>query len=133
MINWDHCGEDARIAYTTGHEAAIEHAANGRKSRETLFEAYVMNAFADHYLQDFFLAGYLRVPRRLLYGMTGMADKLAQYMHDEDSAFGLQVEDASGSRWTAFGDRKLLDKVNEVNLLKCQAAAAASAREVYDA
>lgn len=78
LIDWDHFGDDARKAYTTGHKAAIEHAASGRKSKSALFQAYSMNAFADHFLQDLFSAGHLRTPRRLLHGSLILADKCAQ-------------------------------------------------------
>ncbi|KAM3430799.1 hypothetical protein MY4824_007479 [Beauveria thailandica] len=136
LINWDHFGDDARTAYTTGHAAAIELAANGNKSHDSLFNAYAMNAFADHYLQDLFSAGHLRTPRRLLHGQRQplLTDRLAQYMHDEDCALGLQVKNKTGGdSWTAYGDRRLLDKVNHDNLLRCQAAVSISAREIYNA
>lgn len=35
-MNWDHFGDDARIASTTGHTAAIAHAANGKGSKKSL-------------------------------------------------------------------------------------------------
>lgn len=54
-------------------------------------------------------------------------------MHDEDCALGLTVADPKGNKWQAYGDKRLLDKDNLQNLLKCQVAMLESAREVYDA
>lgn len=62
QINWDHFGADARTAYNAGHAAALQTAMEGE-----LDEAYAMNAFADHFLEDSFSAGHLRTPRRLLH------------------------------------------------------------------
>ena len=61
-INWDHFGADARTAYNAGHRTALEAAVKG-----DLEDAYTMNAFADHFLEDSFSAGHLRTPRRLLH------------------------------------------------------------------
>ncbi|OAR02772.1 hypothetical protein LLEC1_02917 [Akanthomyces lecanii] len=133
LINWDHFGDDARTSYTTGHKAAIELAARGGRAKDALFKAYAMNAFADHFLQDLFSAGHLRTPRRLLHGPTTLADKCAQYMHDEDCALGLSVTNKKGEHWVAYGDRRLLDRVNEDNLKRCLAAVHASSMEVYTA
>ena len=66
LINWDHFGNDARTAYSTGHSAAIDYARQAGSSWDV---AYAMNAFADHYLQDLFSAGHLRNPRRDLHGI----------------------------------------------------------------
>ncbi|KFG84694.1 phosphatidylcholine-hydrolyzing phospholipase C [Metarhizium anisopliae] len=71
LINWDHFGDDARTAYTTGHSAAISWAASGKWMVDRLVEAYAINSFANHYLQDLFSAGRLRTPRRVLHGYMG--------------------------------------------------------------
>ena len=63
--NWDHFGEDARTAYHVGHTTAIEKAISG-----ALLNAYAMNAFADHFLEDSFSSGHLRTPRRCLQKTT---------------------------------------------------------------
>lgn len=52
-------------------------------------------------------------------------------MHDEDCALGLQVTDQNNDSWTAYGDRRLLDKVDHDNLRRCMLAVQASANEVY--
>lgn len=59
--NLDHFGEFGRRAYNAGHACALEEAAKGGK--DNLLRAYAMNAFCDHYLEDNFAAGHLRVPR----------------------------------------------------------------------
>ncbi|KAH0598394.1 hypothetical protein MHUMG1_03692 [Metarhizium humberi] len=132
LINWDHFGDDARTAYTTGHAAAISWAAGGKWTVDRLVEAYAIDSFADHYLQDLFSAGHLRTPRRVLHGYKGLADALANMMHDEDCALGLKVANKNNS-WQAYGDKRLLDSVNEQNLLQCQSAMLISAQEVYSA
>jgi len=65
QIDWDHFGADARIAHNTGHTTAPQKAIGG-----DLEGACAMNAFADHYLEDSFSAGYLRTPCRLLHSST---------------------------------------------------------------
>lgn len=62
QINWDHFGEDAMAAYNAGHKAALRKALTG-----DLEGAYAVNAFADHFLEDWFSAGHLRTPRRALH------------------------------------------------------------------
>lgn len=64
VINWDHFGNDARTAYDIGHRAALDVALQGGNKLEL---AYLLNAFADHFLQDSFSAGHLRTPRRTLH------------------------------------------------------------------
>ncbi len=67
-INWDHFGDDARTAYSAGHATAIKAAIEGN-----LEGAYMMNAFADHFLEDLFSSGHLRTPRRLLHRSLNIA------------------------------------------------------------
>jgi hypothetical protein len=57
--NVDHFGVEARSTYDAGHAVALELAAKGELST-----ALAVNAFADHFLQDSFAAGHIRVPRR---------------------------------------------------------------------
>ena len=54
-------------------------------------------------------------------------------MHDEDNTIGLQVQNAAGQTWTAYGDKRALDKVGEDNKSRCANAVQASADEVYEA
>ncbi|KEP48958.1 phosphatidylcholine-hydrolyzing phospholipase C [Rhizoctonia solani 123E] len=128
-INWDHFGQDARTAYNAGHGTALQVAAQGDLER-----AYTLNAFADHFLEDSFAAGHLRTPRRGLHSsFNPAADLCAKFMHDEDNAIGLSVNNSLGQSWTCYGDKRALDVEDEENLKYCVAAVQASADEVYTA
>jgi hypothetical protein len=150
-INFDHFGTDMHLAYEAGHAKAIEAAVCGN-----LEEAYTINAFADHFLQDMFSSGHLRVPRRYLHDRTMAWDYLSfvsrpvaeprncesprkgsltipQKMHDEESAIGLTVQNGNGETWTAYGDARAFDAVAATNKAKCLAAVQASADEIYRA
>ncbi|KAK6338471.1 hypothetical protein TWF730_002534 [Orbilia blumenaviensis] len=74
QLNFDHFGNDAKLAYNAGHTCALQAAAKG-----DLNLAYTLNAFADHFLGDQFAAGHLRTPRRILHG------------NDADVAAGINV------------------------------------------
>ncbi|KAI0846452.1 fungal fucose-specific lectin-domain-containing protein [Daldinia vernicosa] len=129
--NFDHFGEDARIAYNAGHSKALDVAISG-----DLDKAYAMNAFADHFLEDSFSAGHLRTPRRYLHSDNVLdpdPDYCAKLMHDEDNAIGLLVSNPSGETWTAYGDKRALDKENQENKDRCIAAIQISAIEIYKA
>jgi hypothetical protein len=57
-------------------------------------------------------------------------------MHDEDNALGLKVwsqRNGPGFPWTAYGDKRLLDKVDVSNDKICQIAVQASADEIFTA
>ncbi|KAL1747999.1 fungal fucose-specific lectin-domain-containing protein [Schizophyllum fasciatum] len=128
-INWDHFGPDARTAYNAGHALALQTAALG-----SLQGGYMVNAFADHFLEDSFSAGHLRTPRRGLHRAADLtSDLCAKYMHDEDCAIGLSVRNPAGESWTCYGDKRALDAVDATNLKHCVAAVQASADEVYAA
>jgi hypothetical protein len=64
LHNIDHFGAEARLTYNAGHTLALDVASQG-----DLQKAYAINAFADHYLQDSFAAGHIRVPRSALYSI----------------------------------------------------------------
>ncbi|KAH9897835.1 fungal fucose-specific lectin-domain-containing protein [Cubamyces lactineus] len=129
LISWDHFGSDARTAYNAGHATALQAAADGDLER-----AYTLNAFADHYLEDSFSAGHLRVPRRGLSSQQNIFyDVCCKLMHDEDCAIGLKVKNPAGESWTCYGDKRVLDKEDAENLKRCVAAVQASADEVYEA
>ncbi|KAM5441211.1 hypothetical protein MferCBS31731_003639 [Microsporum ferrugineum] len=111
LINFDHFGRDAEIAYNTGHNAAIQYAL---RADSDLAVAYAMNAFADHFLHDHFSAGHLRVPRRLLHGsMLNSGDACSKLMHDEDGFLGLKVKNQNGDNWNTYGDSRLFDDVSK--------------------
>lgn len=135
--NWDHFGEHAVLAYQAGHAVALQAALQARQtgSQFYLMRAYIMDAFACHFLSDLFAAGHLRTPRKALWGSLDPTPSLcAQIMHDEDNYNGLYVTNlASGNSWTAWGDKRLLDSVNFLNLSTTQMALQASADEIFQA
>lgn len=63
--NVDHFGAEARVVYNAGHAVALDIATSGN-----LTKALAVNAFADHFLQDSFAAGHLRVPRAQVMEVT---------------------------------------------------------------
>ncbi|MEN2990541.1 hypothetical protein WG926_19670 [Tistrella sp. BH-R2-4] len=139
LTNWDHFGVWAVSAYTAGHTAALRQAVVAGRTgrREDLVLAYAMNAFADHYLSDLFSAGHLRTPRRqLYYGVVGgryLGSQLARYMHDEDCKFGLNVQNATGDRWRAYGDKRYFDTLDVGNRNRVNFTVQASADEIWEA
>jgi hypothetical protein len=139
--NWDHFGTHAVTAYSVGHQVALAQAITAStlpegQQRPALELAYAMNAFADHYLSDLFSSGHLRTPRKELdQEVSGPAfgGLLAKAMHDEDSANGLNVIDAGGTAWTAYGDTRLFDSVDVQNHARVNAAVQLSANEILSA
>lgn len=68
QTNADHFGDEARLVYNAGHSLAIDYAVKGELSK-----ALAINGFADHFLQDSFAAGHLRVPRAKLLSLSKRA------------------------------------------------------------
>jgi len=66
--NADHFGNEARLVYNAGHSLAIDYAVKGDFSK-----ALAINGFADHFLQDSFAAGHLRVPRAKIMDLSKAA------------------------------------------------------------
>jgi len=143
LTNWDHFGTHAITAYTSGHQAAVDQAIAARKAanpaakRAQLELAYAMNAFADHFLTDLFSSGHLRTPRKELYDVSvaghEIGSYLAKFMHDEDSCWGLKVQNGMGRQWTAYGDKKLLDTISKDNLSIVEQAVQTSVDEIFNA
>ena len=139
--NWDHFGATAVTAYSIGHNRAQLVATEAGKltdpnARRAVLElAYAMNAFADHFLTDLFSSGHLRTPRKEMYDLlpSVTGSLCVRMMHDEDSCYGLQVTNAKGETWTAYGDKRLRDKVNAGNLQRAEAAVQLSVDEVWHA
>lgn len=140
--NWDHFGAYAVDAYKAGHavacrEAGLAAAEKDPAVREVRLErAYAMNAFADHFLTDLFSAGHLRVPRKQMYDRTDGAKwvlgELCRTMHGEDGRYGLNVTNANGDKWVAYGDSYLLDTKSKPNADYAVRAVQDSASEVWD-
>ncbi|KAH7148075.1 hypothetical protein DER46DRAFT_672082 [Fusarium sp. MPI-SDFR-AT-0072] len=102
--NVDHFGVEARSTYNAGHAVALEVAAGG-----DLKTALAVNAFADHFLQDFFTAGHIRVPRNEIAEIAkNHPYSIPVLKHGE---LGLWLESPSGEKWKAFGDGRLPGKV----------------------
>jgi len=79
--NAEHFGARALLAFALNHEEATELAARGK-----LGTALVMNAFADHYLEDHFAPGHIYTPR------YGLNDMMAVGMHDHYNRVGAWYE-----------------------------------------
>ncbi len=138
--NWDHFCPWAWETYEMGHAAAVSQAiaaaaqSDPAKQLAGLELAYAMNAFADHYLSDMFSAGHMRTPRKQLYETVTPSvagSYCSRYMHDEDCAFGLKVENEAGDNWTAYGDKRFFDPANGRNKDICVQAIKASAADIY--
>jgi hypothetical protein len=98
--------------------------------------AYAMNSFADHFLTDLFSAGHLRVPRKQLAAVVTpgeLGSLISRFMHDEDSKFGLNVRNALGDEWHAYGDKRYFDSNDAANRTQVKRAVQASADEIFDA
>lgn len=117
QVNFDHFAPDSIKAYQAGHRYALETALKGyKKNKEGQHEeamrllelAYQQNAFANHYLTDSFSAGHMRVPRRAIHNSLALPAALkllvANLMHDEDGRNGLNVVNAEGMSFVAYGD-----------------------------
>ncbi len=141
LANWDHLGQQAIDSYVAGHTVAMQSAREAKtagisEQQRLLERSYAMNAFADHFLSDVFSAGHVRVPRSLC--GTGrpslMCCDVLRYMHDEDSHWGLNLENRTGSvRWHAYGDKRHFDTVNLANKNLVSAAVQRSVNEVFNA
>ncbi|MDD1146791.1 phospholipase [Pseudomonas sp. TNT2022 ID357] len=134
--NADHFGEWALAAYIAGHTAALQQAVLAGKTADDkqLELAYAMNAFADHFLTDLFSAGHVRVPRKQVAAVVTPSDLgslITRFMHDEDSKFGLNVSNAQGDRWHAYGDKRYFDSVDHRNRQQVKQAVQRSADEIF--
>jgi len=136
--NADHFGEWALLAYQAGHTAALQQAVVAHKNADEkqLELAYAMNAFADHFLTDLFSAGHVRAPRKQLAAVVTPSDLgslITRFMHDEDSKFGLNVNNAQGDKWHAYGDKRYFDTVDSANRKQVKLAVQHSADEIFEA
>ena len=156
-VNWDHflLGGRSSTVYMTGHTLACKLAAEGgiKNNVSMLIQAYVLDAFACHYLGDSFAGGHIRTPRKELHygdgtkddlawinGQTIVGDYLSRLMHGEDNAKGVYVSnkfcenssDPNCSRWTAYGDHRLFDKEDKENLEIAKMALQKSVDEVWE-
>jgi hypothetical protein len=93
--------------------------------------AWGINAAADHFLTDAFSGGHLRTPRSELSGVVG--GLVSKSLHDHDNEHGVQVTNAEGNTWTAYGDDMLHDPRNARNLELTQEALRRSKQDISDA
>lgn len=136
--NFDHFGNDAVLAYQTGHQVALEEAIAAHKTndKDRLNYAYALNAFASHFLTDRFSAGHIRTPRVELSENTTpqiFGSALAVYMHSEENSFGLHVSNARGDHWIAYGDKSYFKSESETHRKIINETLQASADQIYDA
>lgn len=134
--NFDHFGNNAWLAYQAGHEIAINEASIAGKTNDIthLQLAYAMNAFACHFLSDRFSSGHIRTPRYELQNATSPAiigAVLANFMHNEESDYGIPVTNNQGDTWIAYGDHSFFDLANDTNRIKVIQALQLSADEVF--
>jgi len=136
--DYDHFGANAWITYKTGHELAMQVAVDAHQTADLkkLEVAYAMNAFACHFLTDRFASGHIRTPRTELPesttpSLTGTL--LSEYMHDEESVYGLHVHNQRGDRWMAYGDRSYYNQKNAAHARIILETLQASADQVFNA
>ncbi len=132
----DHFGDNAWLAYETGHQLAIETAIAAHQTNDIqkLTLAYAMNGFACHFLADRFASGHIRVPRDELPAhvtppVVGVV--LVTFMHNEENAAGLHMHNLRGDHWTAWGDRYYYDAGNKNNAALLQDALQLSSDEIF--
>lgn len=137
--NYDHFGQEAWLAYAAGHELAIEIALAARATNNPaqLEVAYAMDAFAAHFITDRFSAGHMRTPRvQLPQQVTPsvIGSVLINYMHNEESKYGLHVHNKLGEHWIAYGDSSLSnpnDSDNQTHLVQFLAASVAQIKMAF--
>lgn len=117
QVNFDHFVPDSLTAYRAGHAVALRsalkahhylHEGKSAEANKALQRAYAQNAFANHFLTDSMSSGHMRTPRRAIHNDIALPAILnlliANLMHDEDSKYGLEVSNAQGLSWKAYGD-----------------------------
>lgn len=129
--NVDHFAPDSVTSYNAGHAVVLETAMKATSVND-LQLAYAINAFADHFLEDDFASGHLRVPRSRMID-TYTKSMCTNFMHNEDNDAGLQVSYKKDTSWKCYGDSMLLDPKGKATLQQCLNALRQSVQEVYDA
>jgi len=162
LYNYDHFGDGcAQKSYTYIHALAQQWAREAgnnlrlisnfstaplnvrqsglRAARDGLEKAYVLNAYADHFLSDLFATGHMRTPRTAIRDicqtLTAESDAgyAAKVMHDEDNRNGLWVRNIRGDVWKSFGDGMYFEDVNAPGRALEREATQISKNEIYDA
>ena len=120
--NLDHFGIHAIRTYIIGHTLALECAKeteiarlSSEKGQRQFSRCLALEGYAQHFLTDIHSGGHIRTPRVELmdsikpYSAT-IAGLLAKTMHDEDSTFGVEVDNHAQDSWKAYGDDYLLNE-----------------------
>ena len=128
LLGWDHFEKYARISYQAGHAEAIADAVQAHNAKDVdsqhqlLSLAYAKEAYSEHFLTDSFAAGHMRTPDKEIGEVMesnipsqAVAAVIAILMHNEDNLYGVQLTNARGDHWTAYGDTKYLDSANAQN------------------
>ena len=144
--NFDHFAPDAITAYRVGHSEALQEAVKAHelakvnlidKANESLQLAYAKNAFATHFLTDSLSSGHMRTPRRPIHDQIKLPAILklliANFMHDEDNRHGLEVVNAKGMSWRAYGDGYYFKPDAKMHRYIMTKVVQLSADSVYDA
>lgn len=134
--NFDHFGDDARVAYKVGHDIAIQEAiiAHQTKDVSKLEYAYAINAYASHFLSDRFATGHIRTPRKELPAYVTpsvVGGLLVNYMHNEENRYGLHVHNRRGDQWVAYGDKSYFSEQSLEHRKKIAEAMQVSADEIF--
>lgn len=136
--NYDHFGQNALDSYQIGHDLAEEKAILAHQTYDLVLleQAYAMNAFACHFLSDYFSSGHIRTPRIELPNKVTpriVGDILADYMHDEENQYGLHVHNLKGDHWIMYGDKTYFSKKNKADKRIIHEALQISANQIFAA
>jgi hypothetical protein len=140
--NFDHFFPDSWLAYRAGHTLALRFAKLANElyqigshtlASRYIHTAYAVDAYALHFATDNFSAGHMQPPRRGLIKLANSAVGcgLVNDQHNEAGQYGIQVKNARGDVWTAYGDGHLADPANEKNFQLAIEASQESIKEIY--
>lgn len=145
QANFDHFAPDSLVAYKAGHRYALETALKGYQkmtagkideANQLLELAYAENGVANHFLTDSFSAGHMRTPRRAIdtdiHLPSAVNLLIANLMHNEDNQHGLNVVNAEGNSWLAYGDGNIFKPDADVQRDIILQAMQRSADGIYD-
>lgn len=117
-----------RDVWRNNHMQAIAAARTGNAN-----EAWALNATGDHFLTDAFSGGHIRTDRATLHAQGTTGDIQSKILHDLDNEHGVDVTNARGNSWTAYGDDHLNDRADATNLAQVQEAVRLSKQDIADA
>ena len=118
-------GNNTRDIWRDNHTKAIEAALAGNANL-----AWGINAAGDHFLEDAFTSGHMKVNKYELQRQGILGNIRAKVLHDLDNKFGVDVTNDRGDTWTAFGEGETLDGYNRTFVLE---AVKLSKKDITDA